>query len=252
MPNAVLWGLVQGLTEFLPISSSGHLVLVPAWLGQDGPDLATSAVLHLGTLAAVLAYYRRDVREILRFDRSGRRLLSLLIIGSIPAAIGGLAFRTVLEELNETPRAVAVALIATGVVLLSTALVRVGDKTTADIGPTDAAIIGVAQATALIPGVSRSGMTITAGLWRGMGRVEAARFAFLLGIPAIAAAGLLEFGELMSDGGGVPATTLVGMVVAGVTGYLAIAILIRILTRFGLAPFGIYCVAVGIISLIVL
>ena len=195
MPNAIFWGLIQGLTEFLPISSSGHLVLVPALLGQEGPDLATSAVLHLGTLAAVLAYYRRDVIGILRFDRPGRRLLTLLAIGSVPAVVGGLIFRGVLEELNETPRAVAVALIATGVVLLSTMLVRVGDKMTTDIGPTDAGIIGVAQATALIPGVSRSGMTIAAGLWRGMSRIEAARFAFLLGIPAIAGAGLLEFGE---------------------------------------------------------
>jgi len=155
MPTAIFWGLIQGLTEFLPISSSGHLVLVPALLGQEGPDLATSAVLHLGTLAAVIAYYRRDIVMILRFDRPGRRLLTLIAIGTIPAVIGGLAFRAVLEELNETPEAVAVALIATGVVLLSTMLVRVGDETVADIGPSDAGIIGVAQATALIPGVSR-------------------------------------------------------------------------------------------------
>jgi undecaprenyl-diphosphatase len=227
-------------------------VLVPALLGQEGPDLATSAVLHLGTLAAVIAYYRRDIVMILRFDRPGRRLLTLIAIGTIPAAIGGLAFRAVLEELNETPEAVAVALIATGVVLLSTMLVRVGDETVADIGPNDAGIIGVAQATALIPGVSRSGMTIAAGLWRGLARVEAARFAFLLGIPAIAGAGLLEFGELISEGGGVPATTWAGMLVAGLSGYVAIAILIRILTRIGLAPFGIYCVALGVISLVAL
>lgn len=252
MPTAIFWGLIQGLTEFLPISSSGHLVLIPALLGQDGPDLATSAVLHLGTLAAVIAYYRRDIAEILHFDRPGRRLLTLIAIGTIPAAVGGLALRAVLEELNETPEAVAVALIATGVVLLSTMLVRVGDKTAADIGPFDAGVIGLAQATALIPGVSRSGMTIAAGLWRGLARVEAARFAFLLGIPAIAGAGLLEFSDLISEGGGIPATTWVGMLVAGVSGYVAIAVLIRILTRIGLAPFGIYCVALGIVSLIVL
>jgi undecaprenyl-diphosphatase len=143
-------------------------------------------------------------------------------------------------------------LIVTGVILLATMLLRPGDRATEELRPTDAGLIGLAQSFALIPGVSRSGMTISAGLARGMERVEAARFAFLLGIPVIAGAGLLSIARAISDGEGITASTIVGMVVAAVTGYWAIAFLIRVLARAGLAPFGIYCVAFGVIALIAL
>jgi len=253
MPDAILWGLIQGLTEFLPISSSGHLVLIPALLGRDGPDLATSAMLHLGTLAAVVAYYRADLRTMARWDRPGRKLVTLIVLGTIPAAVLGFLFRDQLDTINETPRLVAVFLIITGVVLLATTLLRIGDRRTSDLGVVDAGVIGVAQASALIPGISRSGMTISAGLGRGMESIEAARFAFLLGIPAIAGGGALSMLELFSDGGGsIPAATWVGVAVAALAGYAAIAILIRILARVGLAPFGIYCVAFGILALVAL
>jgi len=252
MFDPILWGLIQGLTEFLPISSSGHLVLIPALLGREGPDLATSAMLHLGTLVAVLVYYRTDVMQMARFDRSGRRLLTLIAIGTIPAVVLGLAFKSKIEELTEDPRAVAIFLILTGVVLLATMLLRPGRRGVTDLDPKDAGLIGLAQALALIPGVSRSGMTISAGLARGMDPVEAARFAFLLGIPAIAGAGLLSMADLVSEGTGITASIIVGTIVAGVAGYFAIALLIRILTQVGLAPFGVYCVLVGGFSLVVL
>jgi undecaprenyl-diphosphatase len=252
MFDSILWGLIQGLTEFLPISSSGHLVLVPALLGREGPDLATSAMLHLGTLAAVLAYYRSDVAGILRFDRPGRRLLTLLVIGTIPAVVLGLAFESKVEELIDNPRVVAGFLIVTGVVLLSTLLLRPGSRTVADVTPKDSGLIGLAQATALIPGISRSGMTISTGMARGLNSTEAARFAFLLGIPAIAGAGLLSVAEMLSDGVGITLNIVVGTAVAAVAGYFAIALLIRLLARVGLAPFGIYCLFVGGLSLIVL
>ena len=252
MFDSILWGLIQGLTEFLPISSSGHLVLIPALLGREGPDLATSAMLHLGTLVAVLVYYRTDVMQMARFDRSGRRLLTLIAIGTIPAVVLGLAFKSKIEELTEDPRAVAIFLILTGVVLLATMLLRPGRRGVTDLDPKDAGLIGLAQALALIPGVSRSGMTISAGLARGMDPVEAARFAFLLGIPAIAGAGLLSMADLVSEGTGITASIIVGTIVAGVAGYFAIALLIRILTQVGLAPFGVYCVLVGGFSLVVL
>jgi len=248
----MFWGFVQGATEFLPISSSGHLVLVPALLGRDGPDLATSAMLHLGTLIAVLAYYRSDIVAMARFDRPGRRMISLIVIGTIPVVVLGLAFKDQLEEINGNPRTVAVFLTITGVVLLLTGLFRIGDRTAEDIGPKDAGIIGIAQAFALIPGVSRSGITISAGLARGMERVQAARFAFLLGIPAIAGGGLLSMVDLMQEGGGIPAATWIGVAVAGLVGYLAIALLIRVLAWVGLAPFGVYCVVAGLASLALL
>jgi undecaprenyl-diphosphatase len=252
MFDSILWGLIQGLTEFLPISSSGHLVLIPALLGREGPDLATSAMLHLGTLVAVLVYYRTDVMQMARFERSGRRLLTLIAIGTIPAVVLGLTFKSKIEELTEDPRTVAIFLILTGFVLLATMLLRPGRRGVTDLDPKDAGLIGLAQALALIPGVSRSGMTISAGLARGMDPVEAARFAFLLGIPAIAGAGLLSMADLVSEGTGITASIIVGTIVAGVAGYFAIALLIRILTQVGLAPFGVYCVLVGGFSLVVL
>ena len=252
MFNAILWGLIQGLTEFLPVSSSGHLVLIPALLGKEGPDLATNAMLHLGTLAAVLAYYRSDIAEMAKFDRAARRTITLIVIGTVPAAILGLMFEDKVEEFISNPRAVAAMLIVTGIILLSTRLLRIGDRTMRNIRPLDSLLIGLAQASALIPGISRSGMTITAGLTRGLTRVEAARFAFLLGIPVIAGAGLLGLIEVVSSGDGVPATVWLGVVVAGLSGYAAIAILLRVLARVGLAPFGVYCVAFGTLSLVLL
>ena len=120
MLEAAFWGLIQGLTEFLPISSSGHLVLVPALLGQEPPDLATSAMLHLGTLVAVLVYFRRDVVDVLTFTEKGKRLLTLVLIGTIPAAVLGLTLESQFEWLNERPRGVALTLLITGVALFST------------------------------------------------------------------------------------------------------------------------------------
>ncbi len=252
MVNAIFWGIIQGLTEFLPISSSGHLVLVPALFDRPGPDLATSAMLHLGTLAAVLVYYRRDVAAMAKFDRPARRLISLIVIGSIPAVVLGLTLESQIEELVSEPRVVSIMLIVTGVILLGTTLLRLGDKTVRDIGVKDSVFIGFAQSFALIPGISRSGMTISTGLAQGMERTEAARFAFLLGIPVIAGAGLLEAAKAISEGGSITAEVLVGVVAAGLAGYAAIAILLKLLTRVGLAPFGIYCVLMGALCFVVL
>jgi len=252
MLDAIFWGAVQGLTEFLPISSSGHLVLIPALLGREGPDLTTVAMLHLGTLFAVLLYYRTDLARMARFDRAGRRMMTIIAIGTVPAVVLGLAFESKLEELIDRPTTVAIMLMMTGVVLLATMVLRRGDRTTEGLSPKDSGIIGLAQSLALIPGVSRSGMTISAGLARGMDRIEAARFAFLLGIPVIAGAGLLSVVKAISEGGGITAATIVGMAVSAVVGYWAIAFLIRVLGRVGLAPFGIYCIAAGAISVVLL
>jgi undecaprenyl-diphosphatase len=252
MLNAIFWGAVQGLTEFLPISSSGHLVLIPALLGREGPDLTTVAMLHLGTLLAVLLFYRSDLVQMARFDRAGRRMMTIIAIGTVPAVVFGLAFESKLDELVDRPTTVAVMLILTGVVLLAATMLRRGDGTAEELSPKDSGIIGLAQSLALIPGVSRSGMTISAGLARGMESVEAARFAFLLGIPVIAGAGLLSVAKAVSDGDGITASTIVGMAVAAIVGYWAIAFLIRVLGRVGLTPFGIYCVAAGAISVVML
>jgi len=252
MLDAILWGALQGLTEFLPVSSSGHLVLIPALLGRQGPDIGTTAMLHLGTLAAVLVYYRRHLVRMAKFDRPGRRMITIIVIGTIPAVIFGLLLESTLDSLTERPKAVAGMLILTGLIMLATMLLRPGTKTTEKLSPTDGALIGLAQTVALIPGVSRSGMTISAGLARGMDRIEAARFAFLLGIPVIAGAGLLSVAKALSDGAGITTATVVGMTVAGLVGYWAIGFLIRILGKIGLAPFGIYCVLAGVLGVIIL
>lgn len=249
MLSAAFWGLVQGLTEFLPVSSSGHLVLIPALLGIDEPDLATSAVLHLGTLLAVVWFYRADLTGLVTRPRSdhSRRIWMLLIIGTIPAAVVGLTLDGPIEILFGEPGYVAIALVVTGIVLTSSLLFPPGERTVEEGRPGDAVVVGLAQALALVPGISRSGITITAGLVQGLRRVEAARYAFLLGVPAIAGAGLLQGIELFDRGGFTPGL-LAGLLVAAVTGYAAIGGLVRLLARRGLAPFAIYCIGFGVIS----
>ncbi len=253
MIEAIIWGLVQGLTEFLPISSSGHLVLIPLLLGSDPPTLATSAVLHLGTLAAVVAYFRKDLTALTKFrhDPEARKTLGWLAIGSLPASVG-LLVRDGVETLQRSTTAVSVALIATGIVLWISSRFAQGDRRITDMRAKDATVIGAAQALALIPGISRSGMTIAAGLGMKMDRSEAARFSFLLGVPAIAAAGLVELVELINVGGGVDGAIWVGVLVAAISGYGAIAFLLRVLTSRGLSPFAYYAVLAGIAGLVLL
>ena len=253
MLDAIIWGFVQGLTEFLPISSSGHLVLVPALLEAAGadisdPDLATSAVLHLGTLVAVVAYYRADLARMAGFrtDPVARRILLLLAIGTIPALVG-LPLEDTLSRLEERPELVAIALLGTGV----TTRVPVRRRSLDEATPVEALAVGAAQALALIPGISRSGTTITAGLALGLDREEAARFSFLLAIPTIAGGGLLSLGSLVAGGIDL-APILVGFLVSLVTGYAAIVLLLRILVSRGFGPFVAYCLAMGTLTLVVL
>lgn len=253
MFEAILWGLVQGLTEFLPVSSSGHLVLVPAFLGVEPPDLGTSAVLHLGTLIAVLTYYRRDLVWLLGFrtDALARRVLGLLIVGTLPAVVLGVLFEQRISQLQESTTAVGIALLFTGAVLyfISAAASGVGDMEKAS--RTDALVIGIAQALALVPGISRSGMTISAGFLRGLGREQAARFAFLLGVPVILGGGLLQATDLAGAGNLRPELSI-AVLVAAASGYAAIAALIKGLTRWGTRPFAYYCWVVGLAAIVIL
>lgn len=256
MLAVIIWGLVQGLTEFLPISSSGHLVIVPAFLAEAGldispPSLEVSAVLHLGTLVAVLAYFRQDVLRVLRFrsDSEGRKILILVAVGTIPALVG-LPLETSLDRFQETVSNVGWTLMATGVILLIGQRVARGARDLTEGRIPDAVVVGVAQAFALIPGISRSGITISAGNGRGFRPVEAARFSFLLGIPAIAGAGLSQLPDVI-NGGQLGGEVLVGLLVAALSGYFAIAWLLATLRRTGLAPFAVYCLAVGLTTILV-
>ncbi|MFQ5523007.1 MAG: undecaprenyl-diphosphate phosphatase [Acidimicrobiia bacterium] len=256
MLSAIIWGLVQGLTEFLPISSSGHLVIVPSFLEKLGveispPSLAVSAVLHLGTLIAVLAYYRQDILKVLRFrtEPEGRKIALLVAVGTLPAAVG-LPLRDSLEAFQRTAANVGWALVATGAILLVGQRLASGVRNLADGRIPDAVVVGIAQAFALVPGISRSGITISAGNGRGFESTEAARFSFLLGIPAIAAAGVTELTEI--GGGAAVSEVIVGLVVSAVSGYAAIAWLLAALRRVGLTPFAIYALVIGVLTVILL
>jgi undecaprenyl-diphosphatase len=248
---AVIWGLIQGLTEFLPVSSTAHLVIIPAFLSEMGidvpvPSLAVLAVLHLGTLAAVLIYYRREVMSVLqlRTNREGRKLALLVGIGTIPALIG-LPLAEEFESLQESVAAVGWQLVATGLILVVGQRFATGARKLLEGRIPDAIVVGIAQAIALIPGISRSGVTIAAANVRKFDPVEAARFSFLLGIPAIAGAGLSQLFAL-PESGGFTLEIFVVIVVAGISGYLAIAFMMRSIAKIGLYPFAIYCLVLGL------
>ncbi|MEK7252279.1 MAG: undecaprenyl-diphosphate phosphatase [Actinomycetota bacterium] len=247
MVTSMLWGLIQGLTEFLPVSSSAHLILVPALLGMDEPDLATTAVLHIGTLLALVWYYRRDLLSLATAPRAphNRRLWMLLIVGTIPAAVIGLGLRSPIEIIFSEPWIVAICLVITGLVLLVAHRLTGGIRTIADGTLADALVVGMAQAIALIPGISRSGMTMTAGLAQGMSRKESARLTFLLGIPAIAGAGGIELLDVI-DKGGFGWNLLAGTVVAGITGYFAVSLFIKLIGKHGLLSYAFYCIVFGL------
>lgn len=254
MFDAIIWGLVQGLTEFLPISSSGHLVLVPAFLAEMGvdigqPELAITAVLHLGTLLAVVAYYRRDLLALARFEPGSSKVALMLGLGTLPALIG-LPLKDSLDRFEDSPRAVAGALLVTAAILTIGTKLTAGRKRIEDGTWLDALIVGVFQALALVPGISRSGSTITAGIGRQMNTTESARFSFLLAVPAIAGGGILSLFDLDETGIG-PGPMIAGLAISSISGYLAIAMLLRALVSVGFKPFAIYCSVVGILGLIV-
>jgi len=254
---AVIWGIIQGITEFLPVSSDGHLVIIPAFLNELGfdvepPTLATTAILHLGTLVAMFVYFRHDLAKVIRFrtDPEGRKIAILVAIGTIPAVIFGLPLEGELNAFSTTVSNVGWALIGNGVILYLGSRMAFGTRRIMDMKVPDSVLIGFAQALALIPGISRSGTTISVGSARHLEPTEAARYSFLLGIPAVTGAGLLELYRV-SDSGEFDPVLILGVVVAGITGYLAIGWLMASLKRVGLLPFAIYCVAVGALTVIV-
>lgn len=270
--HAIILGIVQGLTEFIPVSSSAHLVLVPWVLGWPAPGLLFDTLLHWGTLTAVVAYFWRDWISIIRgFFRSltahgpwnsspnGRladadsRLAWGLIIGTLPAVILGVLFDEFFETLFGAPAAVAVFLLVTaGILTLSE---RLGRRTRPlkTLTLTDAVAVGFAQAVAIAPGISRSGATIAAGLARGLKREDAARYSFLLSTPIIFGAGLKQLFDVVTGGAttGTPwGAVLAGTLAAALAGYLCIRFLLAYLRRGKLYIFAAYCAVVGVAILI--
>ncbi len=247
----IVLGFVQGLTEFLPISSSGHLIIVPVMLGWEEPPLGLTVMLHMGTLVALLIYFRLEIIRLVLGalgkgeDPAGaRRIIRFLVIGTLPAVVAGLGLGGFFEDTFHRPYETSVELVITGFLLIG--MERYGER--ARRQPMDdkrAAFIGGAQALAILPGISRSGATIGAGLLAGLSREEATRFSFLLSIPAIAGAGLLDLaeGELIVTG-----ASVAGTVVSGIVGYLSIAYLLRFVRTHSLTVFAWYLFAIGPIS----
>jgi undecaprenyl-diphosphatase len=250
---AILLGALQGVSEFLPISSTAHLRLAPALLGQHDPGAAFTAVLQLGTLAAVLLYFARELfvdlpRALVTAPRSQRGRLPLyLVAGTIPIGVAGLAGKHRWEGDARSLWVVAVALVVVALIMLAVDRGPDGRRTVDDLELRDVLLIGAAQALALVPGVSRSGSTMCAALVLGMRRSDAARFSFLLGVPAIAAAGLVELPDAIRELGDDALVPLVaGIITAAVVGYASIAWLLRYLGRHRFTGFAAYRIALGV------
>ena len=260
--EAILIGIIQGATEFLPISSDGHLVLVPAVFGLTQPDLVLIGLVHAGTLLAILSYFWRDLIAIARDVLAGlaqrqplatpnARLGYWMVLGSIPAGIVGLLALDFFEAQFGSPTVAAAGLLVTAAFLVIGERLKSGTKSLDRLTWLDALIIGSFQVLALFPGISRSGTTIAAGLGRGLDRPTAARFSFLVGLPAIAGAGLLSIIDIFSAQGSLPmGHYAAAFVAAAVVGYGCIAFLLNWLKRHTLYPFPIYCAVAGLLFLL--
>jgi undecaprenyl-diphosphatase len=262
--EAVVLGVLQGLTEFLPVSSTAHLRIVPALVGWADPGAAFTAVTQFGTLVAVLVYFRRDIlrytRSFLRcllvrkpFAEHDARLAWWMLLGTIPIIVCGLAFKDFIETSFRSLYVIAGALLAVSLLLIAAERWSSRRRDAATLNLADALLIGMAQACALIPGVSRSGATITAGMFRQLNRAAAAEFSFLLSIPAVALSGFYQLYKLravLTSGFGLD--LLVATVVAGIVGYLSIEFLLRYLRSHSMYLFILYRVALGLAILAML
>jgi undecaprenyl-diphosphatase len=261
--QAAILGIVQGLTEFLPISSIAHLRVVPALLGWPDPGAAFSAVIQLGTLAAVLVYFASDIRQLSAAAISGlargnplatqdARLGWYIVIGTVPIGACGLLFKKSIEGEWRSLYVIAGSLILLGVLLWVAERRARFRLEIADIGWRESQAIGIAQAVALIPGSSRSGTTMTAAMFLGLTREAAARFSFLLGIPAIGAAGVFELRDLLkhgTEGAGIEAL-IVATLTSAVSGYLAIDLLLKYLKTNSMYVFVWYRIGLGVLLLL--
>ena len=254
-------GAIQGATEFVPVSSSAHLVLVPWLLGWPSPGLLFDTTVHWGTLLGALAYFWRDVvvlaaaalRAVLRrrLETTEERWAYLLVVGTLPAVVMGVLWEDFFESLFDSPRTVSLLLMVTGAILYFSERLGSQRKGPEQLRTLDAVFIGIAQSCAIAPGISRSGATIGGGLWRGLRLDVAVRYAFLLSLPIVFGAGLLQLEPALEAGGALDITALaVGFVAAALTGYAAIRTLVRYVSSHRLLPFAVYCWALGLGTLL--
>jgi undecaprenyl-diphosphatase len=259
--QAIVLGIAQGLTEFLPISSTAHLRIVPAFMGWEDPGAAFTAVTQLGTMAAVLLYFRADLWRIARAWIASLRRPELraeldarmgwyIALGTLPIGFFGFVFADQIESGARDLYLIGTTLIVLGLVLLLAERVARRDRSVEEISRRDGIVIGFAQALALVPGVSRSGATITAGLFLGFDRASAARYSFLLSVPAVVISGLFELRKIGEEGGAGVVPTAIATLGAFVVGYASIAFLLRWLARHSTAVFVAYRVGLGALVLV--
>ena len=261
--QALILGIIQGLTEFIPVSSSAHLVAIPKLLGWKDMGLSFDVALHWGTLVALVIYFRRDWATILssfvrregsNTDVGGRMLLPI-VVACVPAAVAGFLFDKKIEALRNWPHVVpviALVLIAFGLVMLLAERISKKQRGMGEMNWIDYTIVGIAQSLALFPGVSRSGITISAGLFRNLDRAAAARFSFLLSTPIVFGAGLLKLKDVLRTGlpAGEAAPFAIGFIVSAVVGYLAIKFLMDYLRKKPLDAFVTYRICFAVILLL--
>ncbi|MDP2928776.1 MAG: undecaprenyl-diphosphate phosphatase [Candidatus Omnitrophota bacterium] len=246
MIQAIISGIVQGVTEFFPMSSSGHLVLLHSVFGFRQSMLTFDVFLHFGTILSVLIFFRKEIVNMLRKDKA---LLKFIIVGSIPTFIIGLLFKDVVENYFSMPRTVGLFLVITGIFLLLASLSAIYRKIirrNRPLGYLNSIIIGFAQGISILPGISRSGSTIGAALMAGLGESDAVKFSFLLSVPAVLGANILKARQIC---GNLVSTDTVAFIAGGiaamVTGFFAIKVLLVILNKNLFFLFGIYCMLMG-------
>jgi len=245
--DAFILGLIQGLTEFLPVSSSGHLVLTQALLGVKQPGVSFEVVVHLGTLGAVLVFFRREIIGLAsslwtKSKEEQRRMILLLIVGTIPAGLIGLTLKDFFASVFGEPALAAGMLFVTGGILLATRFAR---QRTGKVTMGSAILMGLGQAMAIMPGISRSGSTIAVGMLAGVEPKRAAEFSFLLAIPAIGGAAILDIDNLLSISGSITGQYLVGALTAFVVALLAVYLVLESIRRGKFEYFAYYCFAAG-------
>lgn len=248
--EALILGLVQGLTEFLPVSSSGHLVLLQRLFGVNEAVLTFDVMVHLGTLLAVITVFRQDISAMIR--RPWDKLPRLIIVGVIPTAVIGFVFSDFFAKLFSTGQTLGIGFLVTGAILWLAESIRSRNRSLHSMTYGDAAFIGLMQGLAILPAVSRSGLTIAGALFRGLDRELAARYSFLLSLPAILGASVLEAKDL-SIGIGVEISLLpllVGIITASVSGYVAIKFMLRLLASGSIRKFSYYVWILGVLVLV--
>ncbi len=254
VPETIILGIIQGLTEFLPVSSSGHLVIFQRFLGVEEPGITLEVFLHLATLLSVFWVFRRDFAALLSFrrDKTQRRFLILLIMGTIPTGIIGLLGKPLIHDAYRSTLLTGCMLLVTGTLLWIINSFKAGAKTIDTMSSRDALVVGVMQGLAILPGISRSGATITGALWTGLDRATAVRYSFMLSAPAIFGAALLEMKDMLETGveTGILWNYLAGGFFAFVCGVLAIRVFIRLLQNKKFNYFSYYCFIAGIITII--